>query len=250
LTRVALVTGVSRRSGIGAAIARRLAADGLDLFLSSWARHDEEQPWGADEGGVDALLAELRSAGGRVEHAAVDLADPQAPALLLAAAREAYGAVHVLVANHARSSMQDLEQLTAAELDLSYAVNVRATLLLVQAWAAQGVPDGRVVLLTSGQHRGPMPGELPYIAGKGALQQVTASLAAHLAPRGTTVNAVDPGATDTGWADEAVRRQVLAEQPMGRWGQPEDAARLIAWLVSDEGRWVTGQTMTSSGGGP
>jgi len=168
----------------------------------------------------------------------------------VAAAQQAYGAVHVLVANHARSSAEDLEHLTATELDLSYAVNVRATLLLVQAWAVQDVPDGRVVLLTSGQHRGPMPGELPYVASKGALQQVTASLAAHLAPRGTTVNVVDPGATETGWADDAMRRQVLAEQPSGRWGQPEDAARLIAWLVSDEGRWVTGQTITSSGGGP
>jgi 3-oxoacyl-[acyl-carrier protein] reductase len=95
-----------------------------------------------------------------------------------------------------------------------------------------------------------MPGELPYIASKGALHQVTASLAAHLAPRGITVNAVDPGATDTGYADEATRAAVLALEPMGRWGEPDDAARLIAWLASDAARWVTGQVLVSNGGGP
>ena len=104
--------------------------------------------------------------------------------------------------------------------------------------------------MTSGQHRGPMPGELPYIASKGALHQVTASLAAHLAPRGITVNAVDPGATDTGYADAAAHAAVLALEPMGRWGEPDDAARLIAWLASDASRWVTGQVLVSNGGGP
>jgi NAD(P)-dependent dehydrogenase (short-subunit alcohol dehydrogenase family) len=147
---------------------------------------------------------------------------------------------------------QALEQLTGAELDLSYAVNTRATLLLVKAFAAQhdGRDGGRVVLLTSGQYAGPMPDELPYIASKGALHQVTASLACHLAPRRITVNTVDPGATDTGYASRAAYDAVLAEEPMARWGQPDDAARLIAWLASDDARWVTGQVIASNGGGP
>jgi 3-oxoacyl-[acyl-carrier protein] reductase len=148
--------------------------------------------------------------------------------------------------------MQDLEQLTAAEIDLSFAVNARATMLLVKLFAAHhdGAHAGRVVLMTSGQHRGPMPGELPYIASKGALHQLTASLAAHLAPRGITINTVDPGATDTGWADERVRAEVLAQAPMGRWGQPDDAARLVCWLAGPDAGWVTGQVIVSSGGGP
>jgi 3-oxoacyl-[acyl-carrier protein] reductase len=107
-----------------------------------------------------------------------------------------------------------------------------------------------VILMTSGQHRGPMPGELPYIAGKGALHQLTRSLAAACAPKQITVNCVDPGATDTGWAGPGVHAEVLAEEPFGRWGEPDDAARLIAFLCSDEGRWITGQVITSSGGGP
>jgi 3-oxoacyl-[acyl-carrier protein] reductase len=131
-------------------------------------------------------------------------------------------------------------------------VNTRATLLLVQEFAARydGTHPGRVIMMTSGQHRGPMPGELPYAASKGALHQLTASLAVHLAPRGITVNTVNPGATDTGWADPATHRAVLAAEPMGRWGTPEDAARLIGWLVGPDAGWVTGEVVNSTGGGP
>ncbi len=247
---VALVTGVSRRIGIGAAVARRLAEAGMDLFLHSWSPADAEQQWGADAAGPESITADLRAGGARVEHLATDLADADAPARLVNAAVGAFGRVDVLVANHARSSAFPLEELTAAELDLTYAVNTRATLLLVKEFARQASGPGRVVLMTSGQHRGPMPGELPYIASKGALHQLTASLAAHLAPRGITVNCVDPGATDTGYADAEARAAVLALEPTGRWGEPDDAARLIAWLTSEAGRWVTGQVIVSNGGGP
>ena len=254
---VALVTGVGRRIGIGAAIARRLAGRGVDLFLQSWSPHDAEQPWGADPDGPAELVRELAATGVRVEHAAADFADPGAPARVMELATAVFGHVDILVANHARSSGQDLESLTAEEIDLSYAVNTRATLLLVKEFArlhgsagAGGGRPGRVVLMTSGQHRGPMPGELPYIASKGALHQLTASLSAHLAPRGITLNTVDPGATDTGYADERVRQAVLAQEPMGRWGEPDDAARLISWLTGPDAGWVTGQVIVSSGGGP
>ncbi len=247
---VAVVTGVSRRIGIGAAVARRLAEAGMDLFLHSWSPADAEQPWGADPEGPASIVDDLRKDGARVEHLAADLADPDAPARLVDAAVRAFGTVEVLVANHARSSSIALEDLTAAELDLTYAVNTRATLLLVKEFAARCAGPGRVVFMTSGQHRGPMPGELPYVASKGALHQLTASLAAHLAPRRITVNCVDPGATDTGYADAAAHAAVVGMEPMGRWGEPDDAARLIAWLTSDAARWVTGQVIVSNGGGP
>jgi 3-oxoacyl-[acyl-carrier protein] reductase len=248
--RVALVTGVSRRIGIGYGVARRLAADGADLMVSSWAPHDEEMPWGGDPDGPDVLAAELRATHRRVEHLAADLADPTAPTAIVDAARGALGHVDVLVANHARSSIQDLRSLTAEEIDHTLAANVRGTLLLVQAWAAQhdGRPGGRVVLFTSGQHRGPMPDELPYVASKGALHQLTASLAAALGDRGITVNCINPGPTDTGYADDAVRAEVARRMPFGRWGTPDDVARLVAWLVSDEGAWVTGAVIDSDGG--
>ncbi len=244
-----LVTGASRRGGIGAALARRLVADGASVLVHGWPRHDEEQPWGADPDGA-AVLDELRAGGGRVDQVTADLADPAAPARLVERARRAFGHLDALVANHARSSRQALEELTAEEIDASYAVNTRATLLLVRAFAAQhdGRAGGRVVLFTSGQYRGAMPDELPYVASKGALHQLTPSLAAHLAPRGITVNCVDPGPTDTGYADDAARASVAARHPRGRWGSPSDAARLVAWLVADEAAWVTGQVIASDGG--
>jgi 3-oxoacyl-[acyl-carrier protein] reductase len=248
--RVALVTGASRRIAIGAAVARRLSADGAAVLVHGWSPADAEQEWGADEGGAGALVEELRAAGGRADLAEADLADPEAPARLVAQAREAFGRLDIVVATHARSSYQSLEELTAAEIDLTYAVNTRATLLLVQAFAAQheGVPGGRVLFFTSGQYNGGMPGELPYVASKGALHQLTASLALHLMPRGITVNCVDPGPNDTGYADDETRAAVAERSPGGRWGTPADAARLVAWLASDEADWVTGQIVASDGG--
>jgi 3-oxoacyl-[acyl-carrier protein] reductase len=249
--RVALVTGVSRRIGIGMAVAGRLADLGADLFLTSWTAHDRDQPWGADPGGVDAVLAELGTGREtRIEHLEADFLDPEAPGRVLAAAVAAYGHVDVLVCNHARSSAGGLGELTAAELDACFAVNTRAVLLLVQAFAARhdGRPGGRVVLFTSGQQLGPMSGELAYATSKAALAGITLSLADTLADRGITMNTLNPGPTDTGYAEPPVRERVARRFPGGRWGTPDDAARLVAWLCTDDGAWITGQVVNSEGG--
>jgi 3-oxoacyl-[acyl-carrier protein] reductase len=248
--RVALVTGVSRRAGIGFAIAQRLLAQGVSVFLHSFAPHDAAQPWGADPDGGEGVAAALGSPD-RVGHRELDLADPVSSAALVAATVARFGAIDILVANHARSSHQSLEELTAAELDTSWAVNARASLLLVQAYAASHDdvrPGGRVVLFTSGQHLGPMPRELPYAVSKGAIHQMTRSLADHLAPRRITVNAVNPGPTDTGWATPELTPQVARSMPSGRWGAPSDVANLVAFMVSDDGAWITGQVLDSEGG--
>ncbi|TDC78678.1 SDR family oxidoreductase [Micromonospora sp. KC606] len=249
--RVLIVTGASRRIAIGAAIARRAVAEGAAVLLHSWTAYDAGQPWGADPHGPESLVDELRSSGGRVEHASADLADPEAPAALVEQARAAFGHVDAVIANHARSVAQGLEDLTAAELDLSYAVNTRATLLLVKAFAAQHDDSrggGRVLLFTSGQYHDAMPAELPYIASKAALHELTRSLAVHLIHRGITVNCINPGPNDTGYADDEVRAAVAALNPGGRWSTPTDTARLVAWLLSDEADWITGQTVASDGG--
>jgi 3-oxoacyl-[acyl-carrier protein] reductase len=245
--RGALVTGVSRRVGIGYAVAERLQALGAAVVVQGFGPPPGGDTLPADAGGVAGLAAELGAAG----HVDADFAAPEAPAACVAAAAAAVGHLDILVANHAASCNQSLEQLEAGALDLTLAVNVRASLLLVQAFAARhddARPGGRVILLTSGQNHEPMPRELPYAASKGALTAITPSLAAHLAPRGILVNAVNPGPTDTGWATEELTRHELRRLPLGRWGAPEDAARAIAWLATDEAAWVTGQVLTSDGG--
>jgi 3-oxoacyl-[acyl-carrier protein] reductase len=93
-----------------------------------------------------------------------------------------------------------------------------------------------------------MPGEVAYAAPKGALSGVVLTLADELADRAITVNCVNPGPVDTGWADAELRAAVAARFPAGRWGEPDDPARLIAWLVSDDGRWMTGQILNTEGG--
>jgi 3-oxoacyl-[acyl-carrier protein] reductase len=244
--RGALVTGVSRRAGIGYAIARRLSELGAAVFVQGFAPHDASQPWGADPAGVPALAGELGAA-----HGIHDFTDPAAPAACLEAAAAALGNVDVLVANHAMSCDQDLAALEAAAIDATLAVNVRATLLLAQAYARlhdDARPGGRIVLFTSGQNLEPMTRELPYAASKAALHGITASLAAELAPRGILVNAINPGPTDTGWATPELTRHELRRLPLGRWGSPEDAARLVGWLATDDAAWVTGQVLTSDGG--
>jgi 3-oxoacyl-[acyl-carrier protein] reductase len=242
--RNALVTGVSRRAGIGHAVALRLLSAGARVVIQGWAPHDAGQPSGADPGGTERVAHDLG-----VPFAEVDFADAAAPERVVAAAVDALGPLDILIVNHARSGMGGLAGLTAPEIDAFLHENVRASLLLVREYAVRhddSRDGGRVVLLTSGQHLGPMPGEVAYAVSKGALQQATATLADELAARRITVNAVNPGPTDTGWG--LAERDPAAEMPMGRWGEPDDAARLIVWLCSDDARWITGQTINSEGG--
>ena len=252
--RAALVTGVSRRAGIGYAVARRLAALGASLFLHHYVPHDRDQPWGEDPGGIQAVVAGVRDAlaavDASVHHVELDLALPEAPARLIEAAADAFGHLDILVCNHARGGDGPLGTLDAALLDAIWAVNTRSTILLTQAFAARhdGRPGGRVIFMTSGQDLGPMTGEVAYAASKGALASITKTLADQLADQHITLNAVNPGPVDTGYATgeayEAVRRRF----PQQRWGRPDDPARLIAWLVTDEAMWITGQVISTEGG--
>jgi NAD(P)-dependent dehydrogenase (short-subunit alcohol dehydrogenase family) len=249
--RVAVVTGVSRRAGIGFAVARALLNAGARVLVQSWTAHDAEQPWGGDPAGMTGVLEALGRPAGELEHVAADFADAAMPEWVIGQATQRFGHVDVVVANHARSSNQTLAEVTAAELDLAWAVNARASVLLTQAFAAQHDdrrPGGRVILFTSGQHLGPMSDELPYAISKGAIHQMTLSLADALADRGITVNTVNPGPVDTGWADPDLARRVGRALPAGRWGRPEDAARLVRWLASDDAAWITGQVINSEGG--
>jgi 3-oxoacyl-[acyl-carrier protein] reductase len=154
------------------------------------------------------------------------------------------------VNNAAHSARDGYEALDAATFDAHYGVNLRATALLSVVFARRfdGEAGGRIANLTSGQSLGPMPGELAYAATKGGIEAFTRTLAAEVGHKGITVNAVNPGPTDTGWMTEKIRQELSAKFPAGKVGEPEDAARLVAFLASDEAAWITGQVIHSEGG--
>jgi 3-oxoacyl-[acyl-carrier protein] reductase len=171
---------------------------------------------------------------------------------LLDAVTAELGSPAILVNNAAYSLRDGFMNLDAKTLDDHYAVNMRATFLLSVEFARRFRHSqntmGRIINLTSGQALGPMLGELAYAATKGAISAFTLSLSAELAPLGITVNAVNPGPTDTGWMNEEIKQEILPKFPLGRIGLPEDAARLVAFLSSEEGQWITGQILNSEGG--
>jgi 3-oxoacyl-[acyl-carrier protein] reductase len=180
----------------------------------------------------------------------IDLAEPDAPRELVERVWNRFGRLDVLVNNAAHWEPAAVEALSPLLLDRHYTVNLRACALLCAEMARRHPPGqpGRIVNLTSGQGLKPMPEALAYAATKGAVEALTASLASALAQRGITVNAVDPGATQTGWMSPEVERSLAASTPSGRVGTPEDAARLVAFLASDEAGWITGQVLRSRGG--
>jgi len=248
---IAIVTGASRQRGIGSAVCRALAQRGIDIFFTHWSPYDRFMRYEGEEETPLHLQNELRAMGVRCEQMSVDLGDVEAPRRILDTVEERLGSASILVNNAAYSeNQQPFDKLTAATLDKFYAINIRGTLLLSIEFARRFVQatGGRIINLSSGQGVGAMPGEIPYIATKGAIEAFTVTLAAELAPRGITVNAIDPGATDTGWMTEELKQALLAHAPMGRIGQPEDAARLIRFLASEESGWITGQIMHSRGG--
>lgn len=241
---VALITGVGRARGIGAGIARVLAAEGWDLVLSRWHPADIAI-FGVDAAsGLEDVLTDVRGTGARVSDVPVDLERADAADTLFAAANSELGAVSALVLSHAWDVESGILDTTVEEFDRHFAVNARASWLLVRAFAAQVDGGGAIVALTSNH----TTGNMPYGASKAALDRIVISAARELAPRGISANALNPGPIDTGWMDDDVRSALIGAQPGGRLGEPADVAGVVAFLVSPRGRWVTGQLLRADGG--
>ncbi|WP_308249750.1 SDR family oxidoreductase [Sphaerisporangium fuscum] len=244
---LALVTGVGRTVGIGAGIARRLAASGWDIAFSYWTPYDDRMPWGAEPGAAEAVRAELAGYGAASVAVEADLADPGAPAEVFEEAERRLGPVVALVMCHCESVDSGLLDTTVESFDRHFAVNARATWLLIREYGRRfrGAPGtGRIIALTSDH----TVGNLPYGASKGALDRITLAAAHELAHLGVTANVVNPGPVDTGWMSEEVKAGCLARTPLGRLGTPQDTAHLVDFLCSPEGQWINGQLLKSNGG--
>src|SRR5690554_725122 len=263
--KTALVTGVSRRGGIGFAVAKRFLELGASVAIQHFRPHDVDQPWDGDD--INDLVAELethKTPGALVSDASVDLRAPEVAASVITQAVALTGTLDVLVCNHAKSGDDgSIFDMTPQRLTSMWEVNTRSTMLLTAEFAklhpeVDGPvpgPVARVFWMTSGQQDGPMRGEVAYAASKAALAGVTPTVAAELLDVGIILNTINPGPVNTGYLDtdgtdrdlsgiEAWRQRT----PFGRFGAPSDTAQLIGWLATDEGAWVVGQVIKSDGG--
>jgi 3-oxoacyl-[acyl-carrier protein] reductase len=173
----------------------------------------------------------------------LDLAEVSAPKVLFDRALQTFGRVDMLINNAAHWEVGGIDAIDGPQLDRHYALNTRAPVLLCAEFARRKLDasPGRIVNITSGQGHAAMPGELAYVVSKAALDALTLTLSAELAPRHITVNAIDPGATDTGWISSEQRSEIERASPLGLIATPEDTARVVRLLVADAAASITGQ---------
>ena len=276
--RVVLVTGGNH--GIGAATAKAFASEGALVFVqylrvpaetSATSRGDPTEPGEAlyqaqRAVSADAVVEEIRAAGGRAETMEIDLADPTSIVRLFSRAEETLGPVQVLINNAARAAADTfLPQsqpdafrpdrrravVSAESHDHHFAVNSRAVALMMAEFARRHSERnggwGRIVNVSTDGAPG-FWGEVSYGASKYALESYSRAAATELARYGITVNAVSPGPIQTGYINKKLEEKVLWEIPLGRLGQPEDVADVIVFLASEQARWITGQVLQVGGG--
>ncbi|RLP77901.1 SDR family oxidoreductase [Mycetocola tolaasinivorans] len=214
---LALITGAARANSIAAGIAPALRADGWTVATSD------------------------------LEHAdyPTDLTAPDGPESLISAVTRDHGRVSALILSHAHDIESGLLDTTAASFDAHVAVNARASLLLIAAFARQVGSEGGAILALTSDH---VTGNLPYGASKGALDRLVISAARELGPQGVSANVLNPGPIDTGWMDDATRTHLTSLTPQGRLGTPADIGAYVAFLVSPAGRWISGQLLHADGG--
>lgn len=238
--RVAIVTGASR--GIGAAIARRLASDGIAVVVN----------YAGSAGAAGTLVEEIEAAGGRAIPVQADVSDPAAVKRMFDAAEAAYGGVDVLVNNAGIMTLAPIAQMDDAAFDRIIAINLKGTFSGLREAANRLRNGGRIVNFSTSVVGLYQPGYGVYAATKAAVEAMTHILAKELGPRGITVNAVAPGPVATELflqgKDQATLDRIRQMIPLGRLGEVDDIARVVSLLVGPDGGWINGQILRANGG--
>jgi NAD(P)-dependent dehydrogenase (short-subunit alcohol dehydrogenase family) len=239
--KTALVTGASR--GIGRASARALARMGAQVLVH----------YGSDAKAAEAVVAEIRKAGGRADAVAADLSAPDGAHQLAKQVRAVVGdRLDILVANAGISKSATIEETTVEDFDRLFAINVRAPFFLVQQLLPIMCKDSSVVLVSSVAAHATLGTLSAYAATKGAIDTLVKHFAAALGERGIRVNAVAPGVVATDMSSftktDAGRGVALGIQALKRLAQPDDISGVVAFLASDDARWISGDTVRVDGG--
>ena len=237
--KVALITGSSR--GIGRAIAERLGADGISVVIN----------YQTNEEAAEKVVAAIEANGGDAVAVRADVVDPQQLRGLFDAAEEHFGGLDILVNNVGIGGFAPIAAATDEQFDTIFATNTRATFVALREAARRLREGGRIVVISSGIALAHGPGTGIYGASKAAGDAMALTLAKELGHRGITVNSVLPSVTRTDAAEGLspdILNRILAQTPLRRLGEPADIADIVGFLVSGEGRWITGQTINAGGG--
>lgn len=238
--KVALVTGASQ--GIGRTIAERLAGDGASVVVNYYpsSRQDAED-----------VVRGIQAAGGAAVAAPADIADAAELRGLFDVAEKEFGHLDIVVLNASNTTHGTIADTSDEQFDAIFATNVRSGFIALREAAIRLPGGGRIVAISAGLTLMPRPGTGIYAASKAAVDHLVRVLAHEVGARGITVNSVLPGAVLTPAllkAGQAVIDAEVAQTPLGRVGQPEDIADIVRFLVSEQGGWITGQTIGAGGG--
>lgn len=244
---LALITGVSRKIGIGATIAHTLAKSGWDIALTYWQAYDRAMKWGSNPKDLDVIISSIKQTGANVVAIEADLTDSDAPKKIFETVEHELGTVTSLIINHCHCVKSDILSTTVESFDLHFAINTRSTWLLIREYVNRFNSEpgtGRIIAITSDH----TAGNLPYGASKGAMDRIVLASAREFKKLGITANVIDPGGTDTGWMSDEIKTEVQESTLLNRIGLPSDCANLVSFLCSKEGGWINSQTLYSDGG--
>jgi 3-oxoacyl-[acyl-carrier protein] reductase len=240
--KTALVTGASK--GIGAAIAKALAAEGAAVVVN----------YASSKAGADAVVAEITQAGGKAIAVQGNIADAADAQSVITQTVEKFGRLDILVNNSGVYEFAPIEDISEPHYRKQFDVNVLGLLLVTQAAAKHLRTGASIINIGSVVSRVTPPGSAVYTATKAAVEGITGALARELGPRGIRVNALNPGMVETegahaaGFIGSDFQTQIVAQTPLGRIGQPQDIAAIAVFLASDDAGWLSGEKLYASGG--